>query len=111
MDETHVCTSRLNPRSRYAKNPEAPPLGRNYLTKFIKRYPELGAAISNRRDRKRAIINPRVAYEDFFSKVALYLRSTCALLRGFTSSTLLFKGTIFCLRIRGIWTRKGSFLA
>lgn len=52
------------------ENPEAPPLGKNYLSRFIKRHAELGAAISNRRDKRRALRNPRPIYEDFFQKVA-----------------------------------------
>lgn len=67
---------------RSADDPKARPLGKNYLTKFIKRHPELGAAFSNRRDRKRAIASCKEVYEDFFGKVALYLRSRRALLAG-----------------------------
>ena len=33
---------------RKLENPKASPLGKNYLTRFINRHPELGAAISNR---------------------------------------------------------------
>jgi len=45
---------------RYAENLEDPPLGKNYLTKLIKRHPELGVAFANRRDKKRVLANPRV---------------------------------------------------
>jgi len=55
---------------RKLENLEAPPLGKNYLTRFINRHPELGAAISNRRDKERALRNPRPLYEEFFYKVA-----------------------------------------
>jgi len=56
---------------QYTENLEALPLSKNYLTKFIKRHLELSAAISNRRNKKRAIINPMVVYKDFFTKVAI----------------------------------------
>jgi len=55
---------------RKLENPEAPPLGKNYITRFINRHLELGAAISNRRDKTRALRNARPIYEDFFAKVA-----------------------------------------
>jgi hypothetical protein len=54
---------------KHTENPDAPPLGKNYITKFIKRHPELGAAISNRRDKKRAIVSCKAVYQDFFNKV------------------------------------------
>ena len=54
---------------RKLENPKASPLGKNYLTRFINRHPELGAAISNRRDKKRAFRNPKPIYKDFFNKV------------------------------------------
>lgn len=68
---------------RKLENPEAPPLGKNYLTRFINRHLELGAAISNRRDKKRALRNARPIYEDFFAKVlfkSLVLRGVAKIL-------------------------------
>lgn len=56
---------------RRAEDPVAPPLGRNYITRFLKRHLELGAAISQRRNKKRAIVNSKVVYQDFFEKVAI----------------------------------------
>ena len=54
-------------------NPDASPLGVNYISTFISRHPELGFGYASRRDKSRAIKGARSIYEDFFSKVCLVL--------------------------------------
>jgi hypothetical protein len=56
---------------RKERNPNARPLGKNYLTRFIKRHPELGAGYSTRKDKKRVLVNTREIYEAHFDEVSL----------------------------------------
>ena len=50
-------------------NPDASPLGKNYVSSFISRHPALGFGYASRRDKNRAIKGAKSVYEDFFNKV------------------------------------------
>jgi hypothetical protein len=54
-------------------NSDVSPLGKNYVSSFISRHPELGFGYASRRDKNRAIKGARSVYEDFFDKVYLVL--------------------------------------
>lgn len=56
---------------RRAKDPAAPPLGNNYITKFITRHQNLGAAFLDRRSKERVSVGVQTVYRDFFHKVRL----------------------------------------
>lgn len=51
-------------------NPDASSLGKNYITRFLRRHKELGSAFANRRDKKRVIPHAKEVYRDFFTKVS-----------------------------------------
>lgn len=54
-----------------AEDPAAPPLGKNYITKFITCHPNLGASFSERHDKERVFVGVQAVYQDFFHKVRL----------------------------------------
>jgi helix-turn-helix, Psq domain len=80
-------------------NPYASPLGKNYVSSFISRHPELGFGYASRRDKNRAIKGARSVYEDFFNKVCLVLMVLSLQLTLASSGIKRSKNTICCPKI------------
>jgi hypothetical protein len=60
--------------SLIAKRASHLPLGKNWLTRFLNRNPDLAARFSNRLERKRAFADNPATLKDYFTKI-IYPRS------------------------------------